>query len=131
MARKLFVLAALVAVAALAYAEDKPAAEDKKDDVEGRIGFGGGFNQAAGGNQYGFNRGASGFNQGSGGFDRGNRYNNVQGFRNRDGYRTNQGFDQSSSNRYGSGGGGFNTGFNRGAGGAYNQYGQQGGGFLG
>lgn len=131
MARKLFVLAALVAVAALAYAEEKPA-EEKKEDVEGRIGFGGGYGHQAGGNQYGFNRGQSGFNQGSGGFDSANRYNNVQGFRNRDGYRTNQGFDQTSSNRYGSGGAGFSGGFNRGAGGAFNQHGQYGGaGFHG
>ncbi|XP_077505966.1 uncharacterized protein LOC144115440 [Amblyomma americanum] len=131
MARKLYILAALVAVAALAYAEEKPAAEEKKDDVEGRIGFGGGFGQASGGNRYGFNRGQSGFNQGSGGFDSAKRFNNAQGFRNRDGYRTNQGYDQTSFNRYGSGGAGFNTGFNRGAGGAFNQYGQQGGGYLG
>ncbi|XP_072140868.1 uncharacterized protein [Dermacentor andersoni] len=126
MARTLFVLAALVAVAAMVYAE-----EEKKEDVEGRIGFGGGYGQSAGGNQYGFNRGQSGYNQGSGGFDSANRYNNVQGFRNRDGYRTNQGYDRNSFNRYGSGGGGFNSGFNRGAGGSYNQHGSQGGGYLG
>ncbi|XP_075545396.1 uncharacterized protein LOC142579254 [Dermacentor variabilis] len=126
MARTLFVLAALVAVAAMVYAE-----EEKKEDVEGRIGFGGGYGQSAGGSQYGFNRGQSGFNQGSGGFDSANRYNNVQGFRNRDGYRTNQGYDRNSFNRYGSGGAGFNTGFNRGAGGSFNQHGSQGGGYLG
>ncbi|EEC14464.1 glycine proline-rich secreted protein, putative [Ixodes scapularis] len=106
---------------------DKPAEEKKEGDVEGRIGFGSGFRNVQGGNQYGFNRGASGFNQGSGGFDAVNRYNNVQGFRNRDGYRTNAGFDQSDFNRYGSGGGGFSGGFNRGAGGVYNQHGQAGG----
>ncbi|KAL1438711.1 hypothetical protein MTO96_047804 [Rhipicephalus appendiculatus] len=71
MARKLFVLVAIVAVVALAYAEEEKK-EEKKDDVEGRIGFGGGFGQQSGGNQYGFNRGQSGFNQGSGGFDSAN-----------------------------------------------------------
>ncbi|KAL3210315.1 hypothetical protein MRX96_008835 [Rhipicephalus microplus] len=118
MASKLFVIVALVAVVTLAYAEEEKK-EEKKDDVEGRIGFGGGYGQQSGGNQYGFNRGSSGFNQGSGGFDSANRFSNVQGFRNRDGYRTNQGYDRNSFNRYGSGGGGFNTGFNRGAGGAF------------
>nr|XP_037269432.1 abscisic acid and environmental stress-inducible protein-like [Rhipicephalus microplus] len=130
MARKLFIMVALVAVVALAYAEEEKK-EEKKDDVEGRIGFGSGYGHLAGGNQYGFNRGSAGFNQGSGGFDSANRFNNVQGFRNREGYRTNQGFDQTSFNRYGSGGGGFNTGFNRGAGGAFNQHGFQRGGYLG
>ncbi|CAN7992504.1 unnamed protein product [Ixodes pacificus] len=124
-----FALVALMAVVALTFAAEaeKPAEEKKEGDVEGRIGFGSGFRNVQGGNQYGFNRGASGFNQGSGGFDAVNRYNNVQGFRNRDGYRTNAGFDQSDFNRYGSGSAGFAGGFNRGAGGAFNQHGQAGG----
>lgn len=142
MGRKLFVLAVLVAVATLTHAEDKPVTEEKpaaeqepatgekkKDEVDSRIGFGTGFGHIAGANGYGFNRGVSGFNQGSGGFGSANAYNNVQGFRNRDGYRTNHGFDQTTYNRYGSGHGGFNTGFNRGAGGFYNQHGLQGGYF--
>lgn len=143
MSRKLFVLAVLAAVAALAHAEDKPVTEkkpeaeptpatteEKKEGVDSRIGFGTGFGHVAGGNGYGFNRGVSGFNQGSGGFGSANAFNNVQGFRNRDGYRTNHGFDQTTYNRYGAGYGGFNNGFNRGAGGFYNQYGGH-GGFLG
>ncbi|KAH6944965.1 hypothetical protein HPB50_006393 [Hyalomma asiaticum] len=134
--------AVLVAFATLIHAEDepvtekKPAAEpkstteEKKEEVDSRIGFGTGFGHVAGGNGYGFNRGVSGFNQGSGGFDSANAFNNVHGFRNRDGYRTNHGFDQTTYNRYGAGYGGFNNGFNRGAGGFHNQYGAQ-GGFLG
>lgn len=120
-----FTVVALLAVVCLTFAEEP--AEKKDEEVESRVGYGGGFSGAQGGSQYGFNRGASGFNQGSGGFDSVNRYNNVQGFRNRDGYRTNQGFDQTTYNRHGAGGAGFAGGFNRGAGGFYNQHGQQGG----
>uniref|UniRef100_A0A2R5L7C9 Putative glycine proline-rich secreted protein n=1 Tax=Ornithodoros turicata TaxID=34597 RepID=A0A2R5L7C9_9ACAR len=150
MASKVTLAVVLFALFALTYAEEpakdvaeKPAKEEakpeegKKDDVEGRIGFGGygglggGSSFGSGFNRQGFNTNRGGYNQGSGGFQRDNRYNNVQGFRNRDGYRTNQGFDVSDFNRYGSGGSRFNTGYNQGAGGGYNQYGQHQGGFLG
>lgn len=81
-----------------------------------------------GANQHGFQKQAEGFSQGSGEFEAQNQHKNVEGFRQTEGYRTNTGFEESSFNRYGSGSGGFQGGYNQQAAGQFNQHGQHAGG---
>lgn len=87
-------------------------------------GGGVGHHHAQGGQQHGYQQGAQGFNQGSQAFEGYDKSKDVQGFRETKGYRTETGFEETSFNRYGSGTGGYQGGFNEQAGGKFQEQGQ-------
>uniref|UniRef100_A0A1E1WYR9 Putative secreted salivary gland peptide n=1 Tax=Amblyomma aureolatum TaxID=187763 RepID=A0A1E1WYR9_9ACAR len=88
------------------------------------------YGHAQGGQQHGYQQAAQGFNQGSQAFEGQDKYKNVQGFRETKGYRTEMGFEETSFNRYGSGTGAFQGGFNQHEAGKFQQHGQQQSGFV-
>ncbi|KAK8768230.1 uncharacterized protein LOC144114458 [Amblyomma americanum] len=88
------------------------------------------YGHVQGGQQHGYQQAAQGFNQGSQAFEGQDKYKNVQGFRETKGYRTEMGFEETSFNRYGSGTGAFQGGFNQHAAGKFQQQGQQQSGFV-
>ncbi|KAH9361329.1 hypothetical protein HPB48_006891 [Haemaphysalis longicornis] len=87
-----------------------------------------GHKNRRGGQQHSYQQGSQGFNQGSQGFDSYDKSKDVQGFRETKGYRTETGFEETSFNRYGTGAGGFQGGFNQQSGGKFQEQGQQYGG---
>lgn len=98
----------------------------------GGLGGGGvGHHHAQGGQQHGYQQGSQGFNQGSQGFDSYDKSKDVKGFRETKGYRTETGFEETSFNRYGTGAGGFQGGFNQQSGGKFQEQGQHYGGHGG
>uniref|UniRef100_L7LQG5 Putative glycine rich protein n=1 Tax=Rhipicephalus pulchellus TaxID=72859 RepID=L7LQG5_RHIPC len=88
------------------------------------------YGHVEGGQQHGYQQAAQGFNQGSQAFEGHNKHKDVQGFRETKGYRTEMGFEETSFNRYGSGTGGFQGGFNQHEAGKFQQHGQQHAGFI-
>ncbi|KAH6947276.1 hypothetical protein HPB50_018062 [Hyalomma asiaticum] len=88
------------------------------------------YGHVEGGQQHGYQQAAQGFNQGSQAFEGQDKYKNLQGFRETKGYRTEMGFEETSFNRYGSGTGGFQGGFNQHTAGKFQQHGQQQAGFV-
>lgn len=90
-----------------------------------------GHHHAQGGHQHGYQQGSQGFNQGSQAFDSYDKNKDVKGFRETKGYRTEMGFEETSFNRYGTGTGGYQGGFNQHSAGKFQEQGQHHGGHVG